>query len=356
MTAGRHDLPPLMSDRGYRVIETVCRTEDLPSADRFDAWRKGAARSHAPMEMGSAHSADYRGVHQAVQLNAVSAYASRWQPVVLRRTPRLIRQCDPERYHLSFIQSGTVGFTLNGQESAYGPCDLRSHISSVPFDLHMGTREDEVRALSVEVPRTVLPLPAAQADRVLGRPMNGRDGIGALLASFLTTLTAGAGSYTTADAGRLETVLLDLVAAAFAHELDALNHLPPETHRRTLILRIRAFIRRHLHDPDLAPAVIAAAHHISVSHLHRLFQPERDTVATYIRRQRLEHIRRDLADPAQRTVPVHRIAARWGFTHHATFTRMFGATYGTAPRDYREHSLRAHRHGTAGWQSGAGDR
>ncbi|WP_275562528.1 hypothetical protein [Streptomyces sp. 5-6(2022)] len=35
----------------------------------------------------------------------------------------------------------------------------------------------------------------------------------------------------------METVLLDLVTAVFAHELDAVDHLPPEAHRRTLILR-----------------------------------------------------------------------------------------------------------------------
>ncbi|MGA6153801.1 AraC family transcriptional regulator [Stenotrophomonas sp. NPDC087984] len=321
------------------MIETVFRTEDLPQADRFDAWCERAAQSHAPVAISSAHSADFRGFQQVVRLDAVPAYAAGWQPAVVRRTPRLIRQSDPERYRLSFIQRGTVGITINGRETTYGPYGLFSHTTSIPYELHIGTRGDQVEANSVEVPREVLPLAGAQADHVIGRPLRGRDGTGALLATFLTTLTATAGTFTAADAARLEKVLLDLVAAVFAHELDALNHLSPETHRRTLTLRIRAFIRRHLHDPDLTPTVIAAAHHISVSYLHRLFQPEQDTVTTYIRHQRLERIRRDLADPAQHTVPLHHIAARWGFVHQATFTRAFRATYGMAPRDYRQEAL-----------------
>jgi AraC-like DNA-binding protein len=84
-----------------------------------------------------------------------------------------------------------------------------------------------------------------------------------------------------------------------------------------------------------APATIAAAHHIWVSHLHRLFGPRGTTVAAWIRRQRLERARRDLADPALRNVPVHRIAARWGFKGHSSFTRAFRAAYDTAPQDYR---------------------
>ncbi|WP_275560111.1 helix-turn-helix domain-containing protein [Streptomyces sp. 5-6(2022)] len=321
------------------MIEDVFRTEDLPRADRFDAWCERAAQSHAPVEMSSAHVADFRGFQQAVQLGAVPVYASEWQPAVVRRTPRLVRRSDPERYRLSFVRSGTVGTAVNGQHITHGPCGLFSHTTSAPLELRIGTREDRVKAVSVEVPRTLMPQPAAQVDHVIGRPLSGRDGTSALLAAFLTTLTAGARSCTTADAARLETVLLDLVTAVFAHELDAVDHLPPEAHRRTLTLGIRAFIRQHLHDPALTPAVIAAAHHISVSHLHRLFQPERDTVAAYIRHQRLERIRRDLSDPAQRTIPVHRIAARWGLTQHTAFTRAFRARYGISPRDYRVQTL-----------------
>jgi AraC-like DNA-binding protein len=124
-------------------------------------------------------------------------------------------------------------------------------------------------------------------------------------------------------------VLVDLVSALFAQTLDV---FAPEAHRRTLVLRIREFITRHLHDPDLAPGTIAAAHHISTSYLHRLFQSDGVPVSSWIRSQRLERARRDLVSS---TVPVHDIAARWGFTHHAAFTRVFRAAYGVAPRDYR---------------------
>jgi AraC-like DNA-binding protein len=136
----------------------------------------------------------------------------------------------------------------------------------------------------------------------------------------------------------LGTVVVDLLSALLAHALDADALLSPETHRQTLVLRIRAFVQQHLHDPHLSPPAIAAAHNISTSYLHRLFQQEDETVAALIRNQRLDHARRDLADPALRTTPIHTIAARWGFPRAADFTRAFRAAYGMPPSDYRNQA------------------
>ncbi|MFF5586003.1 helix-turn-helix transcriptional regulator [Streptomyces hygroscopicus] len=84
---------------------------------------------------------------------------------------------------------------------------------------------------------------------------------------------------------------------------------------------------------------MAAAHHISVGHLHRLFRARDTTVSAWIRQQRLDRVRRDLSDPGLRTVPLHELAARWGFAHPAGFTRAFRATYGMPPSEYRHLAL-----------------
>ncbi|AXK37043.1 AraC family transcriptional regulator [Streptomyces armeniacus] len=110
---------------------------------------------------------------------------------------------------------------------------------------------------------------------------------------------------------------------------------PSPGRRRALVLRIRAFIQQRLHDPELSPAAVASAHHISVSHLHRLFQEQGTTVAAWIRQQRLEAASQDLADPRLFEQPVRHIATRWGFTHPAAFSRTFRNHYGVPPTDYR---------------------
>ncbi|MFF5160767.1 helix-turn-helix domain-containing protein [Streptomyces sp. NPDC000348] len=326
------------------MIETVFRTDEVPAADRFEAWREQLGRNHAPVEVTRRDTSDYQAYLRVLELGNVVVWPMAMQPVGVLRTPKLIRQSDPERYHLSLITSGTVGFAMSGRDATYGVYDLRTHDSSRPFEIHMPERQDHVACVGVEVPKAQLPLPARQADQVIGRRLTGQHGFGALLSGFLTHLTANAGSYTAADGPRLETVLADLLAALFARELDAEESLAPETHAHALTLQIQSFIRRHVSDPGLTPTAVAAAHHISVSHLHRLFRihsPGR-TVAGLIRHHRLEQARRDLGNPAQRAVPVCDIAARWGFAHHAVFTRAFRAAYALAPSDYRHQALTEH--------------
>lgn len=66
-----------------------------------------------------------------------------------------------------------------------------------------------------------------------------------------------------------DAALLELLTALFAHHLDADDSSAPNSARHALVLRIQAFIRQYLRDPQLTPPAIAAAHHISVSYLHR---------------------------------------------------------------------------------------
>ncbi|MHA4817613.1 AraC family transcriptional regulator [Streptomyces aculeolatus] len=321
------------------MIETVFRTSDIPAANRAEAWREQLSRTHAPLAAVGMPPTDYRASQRILDLGDVLVWPSASEPITLRRTPGLIRQSDPEMYHLSLITGGTVRSVIDDRGTVFGPNELRTNHSSQPFELQLGTRGEPVEAVSVDIPTTRLPLPDDQIRQVTGRRISARTGIGALVAGFVTDLVRNTASYRAADAPRLETILADLLAALLAHELDDLKLMTPETHRNTLIPRIHAFVRRHLHDAALDPAAIAEAHHISTSYLHRLFREQGSTVGTWIRQQRLERTRRDLGDPALAGVPVNRIAARWGFPHHPVFTRAFRSAYGMPPRDYRHLAL-----------------
>ena len=273
---------------------------------------------------------------RVLELGAVYVWPTAFQSVSFHRTPKLIRQADPELLHMTIVASGTMGMVHAGQESVPGPGELCVVDFSQPFDSHAGP----VKGVGVEIPKQMLTLTGNKVNKLLGHRISAREGFGGLLAQFLTSVTTDTGSFRPSDGPRLGTILLDLVSGLFAHELHADNTLTPETRRRTLTLRIQAFIQQHLADPQLTPDAIAAAHHISLSHLHRLFREEgTTTVAAWIRRQRLERTRRDLTDPALRHTAIHQVATRWGFTHPADFTRAFRTHYGMPPRDYRHQAL-----------------
>ena len=319
--------------------ESVFTTTDLPPADRFEAWTQRMGRTHAPMRLTSEHTADYHGHQRIIALGDVLVWPATFDQLAFHRTPKLIRQSDPEAYHISLLLKGEGAADWGRWQAAYGLHDFHTSTSSRPFQVATGRHP--VTIVGVELPRALVAVPEHRADQVVGRRISGQEGIGALLAQFLLQLVADTSCYQPSDAARLGTVVADLTTAVFAHAVDTDLRLPPETHSRTLVLRVKAYVRRHLDDPDLTPARIAAAHHISRSYLYRLFESEGLGVASYIRDRRLENAHRDLTDPALRALPIRAVAARWGFPRAAEFTRAFRTAYGVPPSEVREPALTA---------------
>lgn len=111
-----------------------------------------------------------------------------------------------------------------------------------------------------------------------------------------------------------------------------------ETDQRVMQMRIHDFIQQRLGDPNLTPRMIAEVHRISIRYLYKLFADQGLTVAGWIRQRRLERCRHEFADPRQRSRPVHEVAAGWGFTDAAHFSRLFRSVYGLPPGEYRRLS------------------
>ncbi|MFE2296982.1 helix-turn-helix domain-containing protein [Streptomyces sp. NPDC059445] len=328
------------------MIGTVIRSEDVPTEDRFDHWRELVHRTRSPHDLSSVHATDFRAEYRLMEMGSVNVWPTAFLPARFRRSPRQVRQSDPETYHLTLLLEGRMGLEHAGRNTAFGPGDLHVVDSSRPYDLRSveGGVSRAVGGVGVDFPKALLPVPPDRMRALLGVALSGREGTGALLADFLVGLGREADTLRPSDAPRLGTVVLDLVSALCAQELDSEAALSPETRQQAMAERVRAFIRQNLHDPDLTPPTIAAAHHISVSYLHRIFRQgcQGDTVAAWIRRQRLEGARRDLAEPALRGTPIHAVAARWGLFRAPDFTRAFRAAYGLSPREYRLQTLSRH--------------
>ncbi|BBC91250.1 hypothetical protein SRO_0074 [Streptomyces rochei] len=322
---------------GERVVEKVFDSNDFPARDALSAWAEATADAVMPTSFKLIGTDIFRGWVTTMPLGAVQVSAMAYSSYLTRRTPRLIRASDPEI--LAFgVTSGSHVIEQNRNRAALRPSDLLLFESSRPFETYA-----DGGCILIQFPRTLLPISPRHIDELICRPLPGDQGMGRLLTSFLTHLTEDSTSYTPHDAARLGTIGLDLVTATLAHFLERESGIPADSRQRVLYMRITSFIERHLGDTALTAGEIAAAHHISVRSLHRLFHQHGVTVRSWIRGQRLEHCRRDLADPLKRHVPIQAIAAGWGFPHPADFTRAFRTLHGITPSDYRNQ---AHHHGT----------
>lgn len=318
------------------MIQTLFRSEDLPPEERLSRLSDLWVHSAHPMRPVSDTSEDPRATIRMLDLAAVNVVELTLSPFDVLRTPKLIRQADPELLPVMLSLDGNVVVSQSRRDAVLSPQEFALYDSSRPFRLRIVPGGETATLVRAHLPRATLGLSGDGLARLLATPLSGRTGFGALLTRFLAEMTTGSTAYRPGDLPRLGALAHDLLTAVVARHLDADSAVPEESQQRTLLLRVETFVRQHLHDPELSPETVAAAHHISVSHLHRLFRTREVTLAAWIRRQRLEHARRDLADPVQRDVPIHRIAARWGFKDHATFTRAFHSAYGAPPKDYRQ--------------------
>ncbi|MEV8633658.1 helix-turn-helix domain-containing protein [Streptosporangium sp. NPDC051023] len=316
--------------------ETVFHSEDLSAPDRFARWHELTDQSLMPTVVHSDHEADFHTTMRVLDLGSTQVYTVTCPSLRSRRTSAQVRGSDPETYCLSLARRGTMRITQFGRQATAGPGDMAFYDNSHPC--HGEIVADETggfEGLVLQVPKAELSLPADVFTSLASVSLPSQDGVGALLHRYLEELMRNSSGYTAADASRLSAVTVALFTAMCAHHLETTETLPPETRRQVLKTRIHAFIQHNLGDPALCAEAIAVAHRISVRHLYHLFEEQGLTVAAWIRRCRLERCRHDLADPAQRFLPVHAIAARWGFASNAHFSRVFRAAYGLSPAGYR---------------------
>ncbi|WP_242906273.1 helix-turn-helix domain-containing protein [Actinomadura terrae] len=312
-------------------MSTLIATADRPARERFEFWRSSVSDMFVPLRTETSRPDRFDGRMRGCELGALKVAEVAATPHVVRRTGPLIARSDPGHYKLGVQLSGYCVLTQDGREAALVPGDFTIYDTTRPYTLAF---DDSYRQLVLMVPRRLLHLPEEAIAGITATRISGRQGVGALLSPFLVQLARNLDDLDDQAGVRLGDNIVDLLVTLLAERLDV-TAPTPDAGRRALLIRVRAYIERHLDDPDLCPDGIAAAHFVSSRHLYKLFREEGTTVSMWIKQRRLEHCRRDLRDPLQLNRPVSAIAARWGFVDAAHFSRLFKAAYGASPREYR---------------------
>ncbi|NIY70765.1 AraC-like ligand-binding domain-containing protein [Streptomyces malaysiensis] len=233
------------------------------------------------------------------------------------RDARSARAADSELWQIELVTRGLVRAEQGGSTAVLEPGDLVLIDPARPVQF-ASTATTHVTIL---LPRRSLRLGPDDAAQLAGVRIRGDRGPGALVSSLARDTVRSLEGFRADEADRAAAAIIELIAVALSAQLGRSRSVADEALRT----RIVGFIEARLSDRDLTPAKVAAAHHMSVRRLHKLFEDQPLAVAALIRHRRLERCRADLAGTG-RTVAA--VAARWGFADPAHFSRLFKATYG----------------------------
>jgi len=179
------------------------------------------------------------------------------------------------------------------------------------------------------IPAARLALPGPALREVTSRAFGAGSPVAGAAAGYLTRLASEEALRRGPAAELALAAGIDLVRATVVAELADDTDLRPDP----LTTRILAYVREHLAEPELTPARIAAAHHMSLRQLYTVLGRSGISPADWIRGLRLEAARDDLRHRPGPTVAA--IGRRWGFADPTNFSRAFRQAYGMTPREWR---------------------
>jgi len=303
-------------------------TAALPRQDRAEAFYAAMMSASVPSRVE--HEDPAGAVHARMdfwQLGTPDLFRNEGSGIRLVRTPKHVRIGGPERLALAVQVVGEGLFNQAGHDLRVRTGELMLVDLTAPYDFawsgHAASQAFQIDyadlGLSVERIR-------AAAQRLPSSPLY------ELVLHHLTVLPGivgslqGSPSAEVVGAATTQLVRALLISAAEG-ELPATGDV--------LFTRIIWFARRHLTDPELNAARLAAEHNISVRYLYKLFAEHQLSLEQWLIAERLKGAARQLRDPASLHRPIASIAAAWGFADAGHFTRRFRVARGMTPREWR---------------------
>jgi AraC-like DNA-binding protein len=326
----RHlDSPPACRGTSTPVLYD---SATMPPGDRLRRLRDAMADAVVPVEVEH-HVSPEQVAAKCIgrRVGTLSILTISSTPMTLRRTPRLAG-ADVEPCVILEIQlAGRRTITQDDRQTELGPGDLNLLDTTRPYT---SVNLDGTNHYCVRIPRSRLGLPDQTLRRITGLRLDPQHPASGLAAAYLAKLAGDDRLAALPGLDAFEAPTIELIRAVIGIRLgdDRRAGGPPEN---TLALRILEFARQHLTDHDLSAAKIAKAHHISVRHLYATLARSGVVLSEWIRMQRLEECRRDLAQTGRNMQTILFVAHRWGFGDATHFSRSFRAAFGMSPREWR---------------------
>jgi AraC-like DNA-binding protein len=286
-------------------------------AGSVDWFEHAASEACAPVRVRPDDGTAFVGALRGSRVGDLVIAHLRTSPSTVRRS--LLCSTDPEFVKIAWQRRGSSRLEQDGRRCVVTPGSIVAYETIRRYLLH--SDDPRWEALIVAVPRARLGAGAGALRTAV--PVSIGSGPGRALALLVEEL---ARSRDSPAAPHLADAVASTMLAVYAGLPDSARDKPG-----TLAERVRMFSLANLSDPGLRVDAIAGSLGVSVRQVHKACAAEGFTVAAWIRRERLERIRRDLADPALASRGTAAIAHRWGLLDASHLARQFRAAFGELP-------------------------
>lgn len=244
------------------------------------------------------------------------------------RSASLVRTSDAPFLKIVAPWSGTAMIQQQGREATARDGSWVIYDTTGTYEI---SNPQPVHHLIVMVPKDGIMERGERLDGVMARGL-GASGISRVALETMRNTYLELPNMSEAAARGAGELIKQLVRLSL---MEAAGQETAVTQREALRDRIRAYVQRHLRDPQLSVDGIAQALHCSRRHLYNAFAGEGESIAAYIQRLRLEACIRDLQEAGPHARPITDIALSWGFGNPSHFSRVFRDHTGKSPSEFR---------------------
>jgi AraC-like DNA-binding protein len=251
-------------------------------------------------------------------------------------------EADPQRYYSGAersLKSGYDGvivqFILEGQCDFSGDACSTSHgsggITIVDMSREAIGVTSKVDTINLVIPRYVLSKHIVNIESLHLQTLNQASVMTRLLANHLRMLRKEAQSITQNEILDVSKLTIELVILALQYHIKITNLAPPALDN-SLLFNIKEYICSNIQSADLNVLDICTEYHISRAKLYRITEPL-GGVASFIRKQRLNHAYHLVSSNEEAKVQISTIAFQSGFKSLSNFSLLFKEEFGVSPSE-----------------------
>lgn len=313
-------------------MKTVFTTSGLHARDRFAYWHDVAERVLTGHDSRPARRDHFNAELRAAELADIGLFSFAFDGMDCERGSKHIANGGTEDFFLCRNGSGQFALEQTGRRNVFEPGDLVLLDSNMRYSVRF---TDDSEMLMLKIPRRILEARFGTMREVLGAKLPAQTGVNGFLSGALLSLKDNADGLDVATMETIRNQLVDLCTHAFGTLLGDGKRLSAP--RSLAVMRLRSVIEARLADPSLDSDSAARAAGVTTRYGNSLLEAEGTTIARLIRETRLERCRMTLSDPGQDHRTISEIAFAWGFSDLTNFGRLFSATFGMSPREFRRN-------------------